>query len=289
MLLSTFYFAVMNVLIKMLTDIPPMEIVFFRCLLAAIFCFGLLARKKVSWLGHNRKLLLLRGFFGTLALFTYFITIKALPLGTAVTIQYISPVFSSIIGIFLVKESVKPLQWLFFAVSFAGVLIIKGFDFTISTQMLTIGLISSVASAFAYNYVRSMKESEDPIVVVLHFQLFGVVAGLVAAMFQWQMPSGNQWLILLAIGILTQLGQTSLTLALQEERLADVSILNYLGVLYALGFGILFFGEMYGISTIVGILFIIGGVLANYYYKKRYEQSFIPENQADHLHQTLVK
>ena len=131
-----------------------------------------------------------------------------------------------------------------------------------------------------------MKESEDPIVVVLHFQLFGVVAGLVAAMFQWQMPSGNQWLILLAIGILTQLGQTSLTLALQEERLADVSILNYLGVLYALGFGILFFGEMYGISTIVGILFIIGGVLANYYYKKRYEQSFIPENQADHLHQT---
>lgn len=144
--------------------------------------------------------------------------------------------------------------------------------------MLVIGLVSSIASAFAYNYVRSMKESEDPIVVVLHFQLFGVVAGLVAAMFQWVMPVGVEWLILLAIGILTQLGQTSLTLALQEERLADVSILNYLGVLYALGFGIMFFGETYGISTIVGILFIVGGVIANYYYKKKHEEHFTAEN-----------
>ena len=83
------------------------------------------------------------------------------------------------------------------------------------------------------------------------------------------MPSGVEWIQLLGIGILTQLGQINLTLALQEEKLADVSILNYLGVLYAIGFGILVFDEIYTFWTILGILFIIGGVLLNYFYKQR--------------------
>ena len=67
---------------------------------------------------------------------------------------------------------------------------------------------------------------------------------------------------------MTQLGQINLTLALQEEKLADVSILNYLGVLYALVFGMVLFGEIYDRWTLLGIVFIIGGVLLNYFYKK---------------------
>lgn len=267
--MSTFYFALMNVLIKNLSFLPPMEIVFFRCIVSALLCFSILMKRKVNWIGSNRKLLLARGFFGTLALFTYFITIKVLPLATAVTIQYMSPIFTSIIGIYLLKEYVRSVQWLFFTISFLGVIIIKGFNLDIPLNILLIGLVSAISSGFAYNFVRSMKEKEDPVVVVLHFQLFGVVVGLFAAFFQWQMPTGVEWIQLLGIGILTQLGQINLTLALQEEKLADVSILNYLGVLYAIGFGILVFDEIYTFWTILGILFIIGGVLLNYFYKQR--------------------
>ena len=270
MLMSTFYFALMNVLIKKISHFPPMEIVVFRCLISMVICFILLYKRKISWIGNNRSLLLARGFFGTLALFTYFITIKALPLGTAVTIQYISPVFTTLIGIYLLKEKVKPIQWVFFTLSFLGVLVIKGFNLDIPLYVLCIGLISAMASGFAYNFVRSMKEKEDPLVVVLHFQLFGVISGLIAALFIWQMPSGIEWIMLLGIGILTQLGQINLTLALQEEKLADVSILNYLGVLYAIGFGMLIFDEHYSFWTILGIALIIGGVLLNYIYKQKY-------------------
>lgn len=268
MLMSTFYFALMNILIKKLSHLPAMEIVFFRCFVSMIICFGIIFRSKISWIGSNRKLLLARGFFGTLALFTYFLTIKALPLGTAVTIQYISPIFSTIIGIYLLKEKVMPIQWVFFITSFVGVLIIKGFNLDIPTFILILGLISALCSGFAYNFVRSMKEKENPIVVVLHFQLFGTISGLIAAVFLWEMPIGIEWLYLLGIGILTQLGQINLTLALQEEKLADVSILNYLGVLYALVFGMVLFGEIYDRWTLLGIVFIIGGVLLNYFYKK---------------------
>ncbi len=89
MLLSTFSFAIMNVLIKKVSNLPAMEIVFFRCFVSMLFCFYIIAQDKVDWKGSNRKLLLARGIFGTIAVYTFFVTLHNIPLGTAVTIQYL--------------------------------------------------------------------------------------------------------------------------------------------------------------------------------------------------------
>lgn len=277
MLLSTFSFAVMNVFIKKLGNIPPMEIVFFRCLTSMVLCFGIILKERVDWKGSNRTLLLARGTFGTIALYTFFLTLHNMPLGTAVTIQYLSPVFTTIIAIFLLREGVKPLQWLFFIISFAGVLVIKGFDSRVSLAMLIIGITSALASGFAYNMVRSLKEKEHTMVVVLHFQLVGVAAGLVFSIFNWQMPHGMEWAYLILTGVCTQLGQVNLTKALQLEKAANVSIFNYLGIIYALIFGFLFFGERYGWVSITGIILVTGGVLLNFFYQKNESKVVIEE------------
>ena len=136
-----------------------------------------------------------------------------------------------------------PVQWIFFAISFIGVIVIKGFDNSFSTSILIIGIISALSSGFAYNMVRSLKEKEHPIVVVLHFQLIGAIFGGLFCIFTWRMPQGWDWFYLIMIGVLTQLGQINLTKALQLERIADVSIYNYLGVIYALIYGIVLFLE----------------------------------------------
>jgi drug/metabolite transporter (DMT)-like permease len=268
MLLSTLSFAVMNVFIKKVSHFPAMEVVFFRCFISMLICMAILHREKVDWKGSNRKLLLARGIFGTIALYTFFVTLSEIPLGTAVTIQYLSPIFTTVIAIFLLKEKVKAPQWLFFLVSFAGIVVIKGFDSRVSVYMLIIGIVSALASGFAYNMVRSLRDREHTMVVVLHFQLVGVVAGLAFALFDWRMPQGIEWLYLLMIGICTQLGQVNLTKALQQERIANVSIYNYLGIIYALIFGFIFFGERYEWLALSGIVLVIGGVLLNYLYQR---------------------
>lgn len=273
MLASTFFFSLMNVCIKQVGHIPEMEVVFVRCFVSMLLCFAIVYRDKLDWKGSNRKLLLARGIFGTTALYTFFITLRNMPLGTAVTIQYLSPVFTTIIAIFLLKEKVKPVQWIFFIISFIGVIVIKGFDNSFSTGMLLIGITSALASGFAYNMVRSLKEKEHPIVVVLHFQLIGAIFGGVFCIFTWQMPHGWDWFYLIMIGVLTQLGQINLTKALQLERIADVSIFNYLGVIYALIYGIVLFNEHYGWAAIMGIGLVLIGVLLNFFYTKRQNQS----------------
>ncbi len=279
MLLATLAFAVMNVLVKQLDRIPAMEIVFFRCLISGLICAVEIARRRLDWKGNNHALLLARGSFGTLALFTFFITLQHMHLATAVTIQYLSPVFTALIGVFVLHEAVPKRQWLFYALSFAGVFVLKGFDARVSGFYLFLGIVSALCSGMAYNLVRRLREREETIVVVLHFQLVGIGAGLVFTLFHWRTPVPWEWLCLLLCGGLTQIGQVCLTRALQAERVATVAALNYLGLVYALLFGVLLFGERYTAQTVLGLGFVVAGVLLAVLFGKPRKPEVIEETE----------
>lgn len=263
MLLATFWFALMNLAVKKLAHLPTMELVFFRCGIASVLGLAALRKEGVGWWGVNRRLLFLRGTFGTIALFSFFYTLQRMPMGTAVTIQYLSPVFTAIFAIFILREPVRPLQWLWFLLSFAGVLMIKGFSDRVSWGLLGMGIGSAVFSALAYNMVRILKEREHPLVVVLHFQLLGALAGAVSLFWLWTTPSWSDVPYILLMGLFTQWGQDNLTRSLQSERIARVTVLNYLGVVYALILGFLFFGEIPGWKDLAGILLVLAGVILN--------------------------
>ena len=269
MFLSTLAFSLANILVKQVPHIPAMEIVFFRCAVASSLCFVGLYRAKADWRGSNRTLLLLRGLFGTTALFLFFTTIKNIPLAPAMTIQYLSPIFTTIIAIFVLSEKVLPLQWVFYGIAFGGVLLIDQFDSRISPFFLAIGVVSAFCSGMAYNLVRSLKGKEHPLTVVLHFQLVGAVVGFISLFFSWTTPSGWDWLFLFFVGVFSQLGQIFLTNALQKERVAGVAIINYTGLVYALLAGALIYGEEQSSESIAGMLLVVFGVLLSVVYSNR--------------------
>jgi drug/metabolite transporter (DMT)-like permease len=263
MLLAAFWFALMNVFVKKVSHLPAMELVMFRCTVSSVFCFAGMYQHKVSGTGSNKKMLLLRGFFGTCALYLYFLTVQHMPLGTAVSVQYLSPIFTVIIASVLLKERIAPVQVLFSLVSFSGVLFIKGFDPRISLFYLGIGILSSVFSSFAYNMIRSLSGKEHPLVVVLHFQLMAAIIGFGFTLFNWVTPQGLDWLYLFLVGASTQLAQMAMTRSLQKEKISKVSILTYTGIIYAIGFGYFFFDESYGLLAIFGMAMIVAGVVLN--------------------------
>ncbi|HLA95133.1 MAG TPA: DMT family transporter [Pyrinomonadaceae bacterium] len=269
MFLSTLAFSLANVLVKQISHIPPMEVVFFRCFFATIFCLIGLHRAGADWKGSHRGLLLARGLFGTTALYFFFVTLQNIPLASAMTIQYLSPIFTSVIAIVLLSEKVRAFQWLFYAIAFSGVLLIEQFDARISSFYLAIGILSAFCSGVAYNLVRRMREQEHPLTVVLHFQLVGAIVGAFSLFFSWKMPSGWDWLFLFLIGVFSQLGQIFLTNALQREKAAGVAIINYSGLIYAILIGTFFFGEQLVPMTIVGMLLVVCGVLLSVFYQKR--------------------
>ncbi len=269
MLLSTLAFFAANVCVKQVAHIPAMEIVFFRCIVATVFCIVVLRQARESIIGSNHTILLLRGIFGTTALFCFFLTIQNMPLASAQTIQYLSPIFTATIAIFILKESVMPAQWLFYALAFSGVLLIDQFDERISPFYLALGIISAASSGMAYNLVRSLRGKEHPLTVVLHFQLVGAAVGFVSLFFQWEIPRGWDWFFLFFVGVFSQIGQMFLTNALQRERIAGVAIINYTGLIYAITVGWFVFGESQSIISLAGMLLVVVGVLLSVLYGRR--------------------
>lgn len=272
MFLSTLAFFLANVFVKKVAHIPAMETVFFRCILATVFCLAGLRRAKADPIGSNHLLLLLRGLFGTTALFCFFLTLQQMPLASAMTIQYLSPIFTATIAIFVLKEKVMPPQWFFYAIAFSGVLMIEQFDSRISPFYLALGILSAFCSGMAYNLVRNLRGREHPLTVVLHFQLVGAVVGFISLFFDWKMPEGWDWAYLFLIGVFSQLGQIFLTNALQRERIAGVAIINYTGLVYALSVGWIVFGETQGIMALGGMLLVVAGVLMSVMYGRRRQQ-----------------
>ncbi|MCS6875175.1 MAG: DMT family transporter [Pyrinomonadaceae bacterium] len=270
MFLSTLSFSLANVFVKQVSHIPAMETVFFRCFFGIIFClYGLKREGLIGQFGNNYTLLLLRGIFGTAALYFFFVTVQNIPLASAMTIQYLSPIFTSVIAIFLLKESLKAIQWLFYLIAFSGVLLIQQFDFRVSPFFLAIGIFSAFCSGVAYNLVRRLRQTEHPLIVVLHFQMVGAIIGLVFTFFNWKTPSILDLAYLFLIGIFSQLGQIFLTNALQKEKAASVAIVNYTGLIYGLFFGWLIFGESQNLISLAGMLLVVVGVAASVFYDKK--------------------
>jgi len=272
MFLSTLAFFLANVCVKQVSHIPAMETVFFRCVVASALCLIGLYRAKADAIGSNHIQLLLRGVFGTTALFCFFLTLQQMPLASAQTIQYLSPIFTAVIAIFVLSENVKVAQWAFYAISFSGVVLIQRFDERISPFYLAVGIFSAFCSGAAYNLVRGLRGKEHPLTVVLHFQLVGTAVGFISLFFEWKMPIGVDWVYLLLVGIFSQLGQIFLTNALQRERIAGVAIINYTGLVYAVTAGWILFGEVQDAVSIAGMLLVVAGVLFSLLYSRRRQQ-----------------
>src|SRR5262245_53747058 len=140
MALASFFFAIMNVAVKWLDHLPAVEVALLRSLVSLLIALGFVRYNRIRLPGRNIKGLILRGLFGSTSLVLYFITLHHMPLASAITLQYLSPIFTAFFGIYMLKEPVKGWQWFFFFISFLGVVMVQGFDARIEPVFLMLGI-----------------------------------------------------------------------------------------------------------------------------------------------------
>jgi drug/metabolite transporter (DMT)-like permease len=277
MALATFLFALMTVFVKLVPEIPALEIIFFRAIISVTLCYWGLKRARVPIFGNNKPLLILRGIAGVLALTLNFYLIHEIPLATASTLTYLAPISTTLIGIWFVKEKVSPLQFLFFAVSFAGTLVIQGFDARVSLFHLGVGIVTSLFMGIAYNCVRKLSTSEHPLVIIFYFPFVCLpVTGIWCLLF-WVQPQGWAWFHLLMVGISSQVAQYYMTRAYQLAEISTVSIVNYTGIIYAIVLGFILFGEGFNLLTYAGMALVLAGVGLNVLFKQRQKAPPLPD------------
>ena len=275
-LISVVSFSIVNVFVKLLImqGFPAHELVLFRSLVSITFCIYIIKKRGIPFFGVNKKWLIARGFFGTTALLMFFLTLKDLPLAVATTVQYLSPIFTIIFAIYLNRQKIKPIQYLFFLISFLGIFIMKADDLffsegDISWLPLLLGLGSAVLSGMAYNSIIKCKTTDAPITIVMYFPLIAIPIMSIWSLFDFVMPVGLQWLYILLLGCFTQVAQVSMTRALTSEKASVVTPYKYTGSVFAVSFGMIFFEEYLSWTVFLGIIVVLSGILINTFYERK--------------------
>lgn len=187
-----------------------------------------------------------------------------MPLASATTIQYLSPIFTVLLATQMQGERVRKIQWFLFAIAFAGVFMIKGFDERVSLTYLLVGVFASLVSGFAYNAIMKCRSTDHPVTVVFYFPLVATpIMGTACLLVDWKTPTGIQWPLLLIMGVFTQIAQIYMTKALHADHSSRIMPFKYIGVIYALAIGYLFFGELMPWPSLVGIVIVIASIVVN--------------------------
>lgn len=283
-----------NDIIPDLQKYPAHELVFFRSLVSFLISAAIIKYRGLPLLGNNRRWLLLRGTAGMLALTIFFFTLHKLPLAIASTLQYLSPIFTVLIASQLFREKVSKMQYFSSLIAFSGVIFIgfNGLTGGFSGQKpdlfwMGMGILSAVLSGIAYNAISKLKETEETINIVIYFPMLALPLTGIWCLFDFTVPMGMEWLILLTIGIFTQIAQVCMTRAFLSTDTAIVAPFQYIGAIYALFSGWFIFDEKLELASIIGVCLVIFGVIIGTIFragkKRRKEAELVMEPEAEVL------
>jgi drug/metabolite transporter (DMT)-like permease len=252
MAIGAFWFSIMGLLVKLAgRRLPSMEVVLFRVVITLVLSWLTLRQLRIRpMLGHNRRLLLLRGLLGSMGLMCYYYSLVHLPLGEATLLQHTNPIFATLIAAWFVDERAGRREIRFLATAMLGVVLITrptslfgAGATTIAPLSVAIGVMGALFSGAAYATIRYLSRSEHAAVMVLYLPMVALPITVPLTVNLWVMPSGWEWVILLGVGIATQLAQVFLTRGLAAETAARATTTGYLQLVFAGVWGALIFGE----------------------------------------------
>ena len=267
---ATLLFATMGVCVKLASaSYAAGEIVFYRGLVGVVMAGALVGLRGGTLRTTVPAMHFWRSAVGVTSLVLWFHAFAGLPLATAMTLNYMSSVWMALfmIGGAVLLGSARVDGRLVAAVlaGFAGVaLVLRP---TISDEQLwygLAGLVSGMFAALAYLQVTALGRAGEPEGrIVFYFSVGSVAAG--AATMVWSGASAHTatgLALLLAVGVLATGAQMLMTRAYAIGRTLSNASLQYLGIVFATGYGVLLFGDVLTWSALAGMVLIVAAGLA---------------------------
>ena len=275
MLLSALGFSLMAAGVKQASNysIPVMEIVAVRAIVSLLLSYLDIKRKKIPVWGTNKRLLLARGTVGSIALMCVYFAVSTLPLAEATLLQYTYPACTVLLALVFLKEKVQFATIICIGLSLLGLVVMMTPNLMSSNgQLPTISVVAALfgafSSAIAYILVRKLSRVENTSVIIFYFPLIALPSSLILLGDDFIMPDGQSIILLIAIGVFTQIGQVGLTKAMAVETAGKAAAYSYVQVIFAIALGIVLFDNIPNIWTWLGGSLIMVGALFNALYKR---------------------
>ncbi|MCO7121305.1 DMT family transporter [Ihubacter massiliensis] len=268
---SAFFFALMNMFVRMSGDLPSVQKSFFRNFVAFFFALIILIRSKEGFAFDKKNLpvFIARAGFGTLGILCNFYAVDHLLLSDASILNKLSPFFAIVCSYFILKEKIKPVQAAAVAIAFCGALLVVKPGFSVAGALIPslIGVAGGFCAGIAYTYVRVLgQRGERGPFIVLFFSAFSCIVTLPFLIFDFHPMSAAQVITLLLAGLSAAGGQFTITAAYTHAPAREVSVFDYTQIVFAAGLGFFFFGQIPDLWSILGYIIISGVAVAMFLY-----------------------
>jgi drug/metabolite transporter (DMT)-like permease len=276
MLFASFAFAAMGAAVKLASSLfSTSELLMYRGLIGTVLLAAMARHQGGTFETRFPKEHLWRSFVGVTSLWLWFFAIGAMPLATAVTLNYMAPIWLAA-GMFALSwwRGDKHAEWplvLAVAMSFVGVTLVLR-PAIASNQWLggLAGLCSSVISALAYMQVRRLGQMGEPEYrVVFYFSLTTAIAGVCgsfaspdAAGVRFHPVTWHGAALLAAMGVSALLAQMAMTRAYRVGKVLVVANLQYTGIVFSSLWGVALFGDRLDWHVWLGIGVILASGIA---------------------------
>jgi drug/metabolite transporter (DMT)-like permease len=234
--------------------------VFYRSFISLIFIILIIVNKKISLKTNFKKLHFYRSFVGFLSLLAFFYAISHLPLSTAISLNYTSPLFVALLIPFFIQKNPSFKVCCLLLVGFFGAFLILKPTLTGNSAFAGfIGLLSGFGAGLAYLFMAQLGKVNEPDTrVIFYFTLLSsICAGLLMLLEDTNLEIFQHWWLLLGLGVSATIAQLALTKAYRVGNTLKNAGLSYLTILFSSILGLIVFSETLDVLSLVGILLII--------------------------------
>lgn len=215
------------------------------------------------------RLLATRAVLEFLAFSLSFYSLTLIPLPMHTALQFVTPIFATIIAISLLGERPSVTNLISIALGFVGVLIITRPGFMELDFGILVALLAALGFAMCGNTVKMLTRTESTYHIALYMLVMTSIIALPFALLNWATPTGEEWLWLALIGLLGLSQQIAIAVALMKVPYTTVLPMNFAQLVFVSIIAYVFFNELVDIWTLSGAAIIIGGALYNAYHTTR--------------------
>ncbi|WP_434030539.1 DMT family transporter [[Pseudomonas] boreopolis] len=265
MLAAVASFSLMDAAMKLLSaHYPPLQVTMLRggaslpfVLAWVLASAGVRSMVPVRWGLH-----LLRGALGMAMIGCFVYGLKRMPLSTAYTIYFVSPLLVAALSVPLLGERVGPRRWTAIAIGLVGVIVVlrPGVDGIISLPGLMV-LLAAVSYAVASVTVSLLTRTDTSQSMVVWFLLIMTIGAAVLAIPGWVPLQPAHAALIAGMGLAGALGQVALTRAFQSGEASMVAPLEYTGLVWVIGWDWLLWRVLPDRATWIGAAIIVASGL----------------------------
>ncbi|MBF9049170.1 EamA family transporter [Roseobacter sp. HKCCD9010] len=262
MLVTGACFVAVTAIVKVVgSDVPPAQSAFLRYVLGLVFLIPMirpilraqLSRRAIGLFG-------LRGVAHTGGVICWFYAMTQIPIAEVTAMNYLSPVYVSILAVFFLGERMAVRRILAIVVALVGALIILRPGFRELSPGHFAMLITAASFAVGYLVAKIMADEVDAAVVV---GMLSITVTICLAPFAWAVwvpVTWEQlgWLFLVAV--FATAGHYTMTLAFAAAPLTVTQPVTFLQLVWATALGALVFAEPVDIWVIAGGGLIIAAI-----------------------------